>query len=132
MSCRTPRGYDSDRSDLIWLPEHVTAFCKVAPDELKLAMVLALCTGQRQGDLLMMTWGQYDGQWINLRQSKGKKRVAIPIHRDLKQILDNVPRRSTLILTTPTGLPWKADWFRNRWRDGGVRAIFLEAGDGTS
>ncbi len=111
------RLYDSDRSDLIWLPEHVTAFCKVAPDELKLALILAIYTGQRQGDLLKMTWGQYDGHWINHRQSKGKKRVAVPIHRDLKKVLDNVPRRATLILTTPTGMPWKSDWFRNRWRD---------------
>jgi hypothetical protein len=51
------------------------------------------------------------------RQSKGKKRVAVPIHRDLKKVLDHVPKRSTLILTTPTGVPWKADWFRNRWLD---------------
>ena len=111
------RLYDSDRSDLIWLPEHIAAFCKVASDELKLALILAISTGQRQGDLLKMTWGQYDGQWINHRQSKGKKRVSVPIHRDLKKILDQVPKRSTLILTTPTGVPWKSDWFRNRWRD---------------
>jgi len=89
----------------------------VASDELKLALILAISTGQRQGDLLRMTWGQYDGAWINHRQSKGKKQVAVPIHRDLKKVLDQVPRRSTLILTTPTGLPWKSDWFRNRWRD---------------
>ena len=44
------RLYDSDRSDLIWLPEHITAFCKMASDELKLAMVLALCIGQPRGD----------------------------------------------------------------------------------
>lgn len=111
------RLYDSDRSDLIWLPEHVAKFCTVASDELKLAMVLAIYTGQRQGDLIKMTWGQYDGQWINHRQSKGKKRVSVPIHKDLKKVLDQIPRRSTLILTTPTGLPWKSDWFRNRWRD---------------
>jgi integrase len=43
--------------------------------------------------------------------------VVVPIHRDLKKVLDHVPGRSTLILTTPTGLPWKSDWFRNRWRD---------------
>ncbi len=116
------RLYDSDRSDLIWLPEHVTAFCKAASDELKLALILAIYTGQRQGDLIKMTWGQYDGQWINHRQSKGKKRVSVPIHRDLKKVLDHVPRRSTLILTTPTGVPWKSDWFRNRWREASVRA----------
>ena len=116
------RLYDSDRSDLIWLPEHISAFCKVASDELKLALVLAISTGQRQGDLLKMTWGQYDGAWINHRQSKGKRRVSVPIHKDLKKVLDHVPRRSTLILTTPTGLPWKSDWFRNRWRQASVAA----------
>lgn len=77
------RLYDSDRSDLIWLPEHVNAFCNVASDELKLALKLALYTGQRQGDLIKMTWGQYDGAWIDHRQQKGKKRVAVPIHRNL-------------------------------------------------
>ena len=116
------RLYDSDRSDFIWLPEHVNAFCNVASDELKLALVLAIYTGQRQGDLIRMTWGQYDGDWINHRQSKGKKRVAVPVHRNLKKVLDNVSRRSTLILTTPTGLPWKSDWFRNRWREASVAA----------
>ena len=109
------RLYDSDRSDLIWLPEHVEAFCKVASDELKLALMLAIFTGQRQGDLIKMAWGQYDGEWINHRQSKGKKRVSVPVHSDLRKVLDRVPRRSTLILTTPSGLPWKSDWFRNRW-----------------
>ena len=116
------RLYDSDRSDLIWLPEHVEAFFNVASDELKLALKLAIYTGQRQGDLLKMTWGQYDGAWIDHRQSKGKKRVAVPVHRDLKKMLDRAPRRSTLILTTPTGLPWKSDWFRNRWREASVAA----------
>jgi integrase len=28
----------------------------------------------------------------------------------------------TLILTTPTGLPRKSDWFRNRWREASVAA----------
>ncbi len=116
------RLYGSDRSDLIWLPEHVAAFCSVASDELKLALILAISTGQRQGDLLKMTWGQYDGAWINHRQRKGKKRVPVPIHRDLKRVLDHVPRRSTLILTTPTGLPRKSDWFRIRWREASVSA----------
>ncbi len=116
------RLYDSDRSDLIWLPEHDVAFCKVASDELKLALVPAICTDQRQGDRLKMTRCQYDGTWINHRQSKGKKRVSVPIHRDLKRVLDHDPRRSALILTTHTGLPWKSDWFRNRWREASVAA----------
>src|SRR5690606_39210933 len=45
------RVYEVDRSEAIWLPEHVEAFCAVASVNLQRAMMLALHTGQRQGDL---------------------------------------------------------------------------------
>jgi hypothetical protein len=35
---------------------------------------MALWTGQREGDLLKLTWLQYDGNYFRLEQSKGKKR----------------------------------------------------------
>jgi hypothetical protein len=43
------RLHSVDRSDLIWLPERITAFMKVAPIELQRALILALHAGQRQG-----------------------------------------------------------------------------------
>lgn len=46
----------------------------VASEELKLALVLALWTGQRQGDLLRLPWSLYDGTHIRLRQSKTGRR----------------------------------------------------------
>jgi integrase len=110
------RLYDSDRSDLIWLPEHVEAFCSVAPSELQVALILAIYTGQRQGDLLSLTWGQYDGDWIKLRQSKGGRLVEVPVHRDLRAVLDKLPRKATIVLTAKKGLPWKSDHFRHQWR----------------
>ena len=39
------RAYRADRSDIIWLPEHVEAFMRVASPEMQFAMVLALHTG---------------------------------------------------------------------------------------
>jgi hypothetical protein len=36
-----------------------------------LPLLLALWTGQRQGDLLRLPWSAYDGKYIRLRQSKG-------------------------------------------------------------
>ncbi len=111
------RLYDSNRADIIWLREHVDAFCNVAAPELRVALLLAVYTGQRQGDLLRLTWNQYDGEWITLRQGKsnGKRLVQIPVHRSLKQVLDSLNRRAALILTTPTGRPWKSDHFRHEW-----------------
>jgi len=41
------RLHDVDRSDKLWLPEHVGAFMKVAPIEMQRALILALQTGQR-------------------------------------------------------------------------------------
>ena len=50
--------------------------------------MLALWTGQRQGDLLKLTWAAYDGTHIRLRQSKRKKRVLLPVGAPLKAALD--------------------------------------------
>ena len=67
--------YQSDRSEKIWMPEHLKAFRAVAPERLWQALVLAIETGQRQGDLIRLPWSAYDGKWIRLRQSKGGQRV---------------------------------------------------------
>ena len=55
------RLYHADRSEKIWLPEHIEAFMRVAPIELQRALIIALHTGQRQGDILKLAWTNYDG-----------------------------------------------------------------------
>ena len=52
-----------------------------------------------------------------VQQKSGSKRntVWIPIHRDLRSILDVMPRRSTQILTNLDGRPWTSDGFRSMW-----------------
>ena len=109
------RLYDSDRSDKIWSSEHIDAFCRSAPEEMRFALSLALYTGQRQGDLLQMTWQDYDGKFINVRQGKTGKRVRVPVHKALKTILDAQPKRSFFILSMKSGKQWKSDWFRHCW-----------------
>lgn len=49
---RVERLYHGDHAEKIWTGEHVAAFLAVAPEPLQRALVLALETGQRQGDLL--------------------------------------------------------------------------------
>jgi integrase len=80
---RGGRLYDSDRSEIIWTAEDIKQFCAVASVELQAALLLALWTGQRQGDLLRLTWKDYDGSYIRMRQTKGRgrkgrRRVTIP------------------------------------------------------
>ena len=89
---------------------------RTAPEHLRLALVLALWTGQRQGDLLRLPWSAYDGKAIRLRQGKTGARVIVPAGALLKAALDSTPRRSTIILTNSDGVPWTADGFRSSWR----------------
>jgi integrase len=109
------RLHKTDRSELIWLPEHIGAFLKVAPLELQRALILALHTGQRQADLLSLSWNNYDGSFISLRQGKTKRRVQIPCTTTLKRMLDGLDRDTNLVLTTKTKLPWKARYFKAQW-----------------
>ena len=81
--------------------------------------MLALWTGQRQGDLLALPWSAYDGQFIRLRQRKGKKgkgrRVKIPVGAPLRAMLDRTQRGATVILTTSNNTAWTEDGFRGSW-----------------
>jgi integrase len=112
---RVKRLYHANRADAIWTDADITKFEAVAPVPLRRALALALETGQRQGDLLVFPWSAYDGAWIRLRQSKGGRKVAIPVTQRLRAVLDSIPRTSPLILTSSTGRPWKPNAFRNAW-----------------
>jgi integrase len=109
------RLYESDRADIIWLPEHVTAFMASASVEMQRALIIALHTGQRQGDILRLSWGNYDGKAIALRQSKTGRKVEIPCTRALKAMLDGMPRTDAVMLTTASGRPWTGKNFRKQW-----------------
>jgi integrase len=91
-------------------------FLERAPAHLHLALMLALWTGQRQGDLLRLPWSAYDGTHIRLRQPKGGVRVQIRVGAPLKAALDAAPRRCTIILTSATGKPWTSGGFQQAWR----------------
>lgn len=109
------RAYEGDRSDMIWLPEHVEAFMAAAEPEMQLAMVLALHTGQRQADIRKLAWSQYDGTTIALRQGKTGREVRVPCTVALKKTLDAAPRRGALILLTKTDRAFQKRYFAEKW-----------------
>jgi integrase len=114
---RGGRLYDGTRVDFIWTIEDEAAFLKHGPVHLHLSLLLALWTGQRQGDLLRLPWSSYDGTHVRLRQSKTGARVMIPVGAPLKVALDEAAKhkRSTLILVNSEGRPWTPDGFRASW-----------------
>ena len=113
---RGGRLYRGSRADKVWTLEYELAFLERAPRHLHLPLTLALWTGQRQGDLLRLTWSAYDGNRITLKQSKTGARVCIPVGSPLKAALDATPKRSPIILVNLDGKPWTADGFRSSWR----------------
>jgi integrase len=112
---RGGRLYDAQRQEKVWTPDHIDRFMKVASAELQLALVLALWTGQRQGDLLKLQWSAYDQRRLRVFQSKGKTWVTIPVGETLAAWLDRTPRRALTILTGQKGKPWTGDGFRTEW-----------------
>jgi integrase len=103
------------RAEKVWTAIDEAAFLERAPPHLHLPLLLALWTGQRQGDLLRLPWSGYDGTHIRLRQGKNGTRVVIPVGKPLKIKLDATSKRSTIILTNSDGKPWTSDGFRASW-----------------
>ncbi len=102
------------RRDTIWTDEQITAFRAKAPPQMVLAMELALWTGQRQGDLLRLTWSAFDGTYLSLRQGKTGEDVRVKVAKPLKKLLDAQKRTAVTILTNRSGLPYKTG-FGSSW-----------------
>lgn len=112
---RVKKLYTVDRSECIWLASDIAAMRRACTPELAWALDLALWTGQRQGDLLTLTWTQARDGWLVLKQGKTKARVEIPLSGSLGAILAAIPRRAVTILTNSRGQPWTSDGFRASW-----------------
>jgi integrase len=107
--------YEGTRIDKIWGDEDVERFLRTAPTNLRLAMLLAINTGQRQGDLLRLPWSAYDGSNIKLRQRKTGAYVPVPVTDELKAALNAAPRKSPIMLTSGDGKPWSESGFQGAW-----------------
>ena len=116
------RLYAADRTDKFWGETEIAALLAMASKEIKLALVLALWTGQRQGDLLRLPWSAYDGNHIRLCQSKTGRRIVMPAGFPLKTLLDAAERRGPVILVNSYGRPWTSDGFRTSWSKACARA----------
>lgn len=105
---------------VIWTPGALKAFCDAAAargrPSLALAARLAMDTGQRQGDVLRLTWAQYDGCSIELRQGKTGATVRVAVTAELKAALDATPRTGVqMVISEATNRPYREDHFRHEF-----------------
>lgn len=101
------------------------------PAPVRLAIQLALATGQRGEDLIAMTWSAYDGTAVEVVQGKTGARVWVPVNRRVRAVLaierDRIGAAAGTILTRQDGRAWKIDHFRHAMgaaiRDAGVVGV---------
>jgi integrase len=136
LSWSVPRGWRTDNPcDHVkklkggegyapWSRREIAHFGKHARSDLWHSAALALYTGQRQGDVVVMRRSSIRDGEIEVVQHKTGKRVWIPLHPDLKAILAEMPKRSVFLLTNSVGTPWTQDGFRASWQAEMDRRIF--------
>ena len=100
-----------------WTDEECAAFeAACRPGPLLTAYMLGLHTGQRKGDILKMTWAQYDGSSIAVRQHKTGRPLKIAAHTKLRLYLEIVRRETLLMLPTANGTAWDESAFSKAFR----------------
>jgi integrase len=119
---RLERLSDGTRRDVIWTDEQLAAFRAKASPGLRVALLLAMWTGQRQADLLALTWSAYDGTHIKLRQQKTGRLVRVRVYSELKAALDATPKKALTILTPSRRVngeiqAWTSSGFRASWAE---------------
>jgi integrase len=123
---RGGRLYRGSRADKIWTDDDEANFLRSAPAHFHLPLMLALWTGQRQGDLLKLPWSAYDGTHIRLKQGKTATRVVIPVGAPLRVALDAAIKHGPLILVNSLKRPWTSHGFQTSWRIAARKAGVVE------
>ncbi len=104
----------------VWEPEDVDRFAKAARDlgrpSMALAVLLGANLGQREGDVLVLAWSQFDGTSIHVWQRKTGRLVSVPVTTELRQALAAAPREApNVLISETTGRPYKEDHFRHEF-----------------
>ena len=107
----------------VWKPAELQAFYQAANKNhgrasIGLAALLAVSLGQREGDILRLTWNQYQDGAITIKQRKTGVVVAVPVTQDLRQALAAAPRKAPgMVVSETTDRPYAVDNFRHLFRD---------------
>lgn len=111
-----PNGFHS------WTLEEIARFEEVHPvgTQARLALALAIYTGQRRSDLVLFGRQHVRDGWLVFTQHKGRNRnpvrMEIPIIPALQRIIDQTPTGDLTFLVTAFNRPFTSNGFGNRFR----------------
>jgi integrase len=102
-----------------WTEQDIGAFEAAHPigTRARLALALLLYTGQRRSDVIRIGRQHVRDAATHIRQQKTGAELAIPIHANLKAVLDATPPEHLTFLTTAQGKPFTAAGFTNWFHD---------------
>lgn len=110
-----------------WEEAEVTLAIKTAKEmgrhSIAIAIRLAFDLGQREGDVLVMTWSRYQNGDMTIPQSKTDAVVRIPALPELREALGSHKVESPIIvISETTGKPYTEYNFQHRVRDVLIKA----------
>lgn len=79
---------------VVWSDAEIALILANCPEHVKTPVLLALYTGQRRQDLVRMTWQQFQGDMIRVRQSKTGALLDIACHSELRRHLEQLRGRA--------------------------------------
>lgn len=129
--------YDSDRAEIIWDRDEIERVCAhCTPDGARAIRFMAL-TGLRRGDAIRAPWSAIDERKgaLIMRTGKGKRRKIVQVCEltdELQELLAEMPRRATTILTTAKETPWTGDGLWTVFRRAREAAGLAPAEDGSA
>lgn len=109
------RLYQGSRKESLWTPAQIAMVRAKVAAHLLLPFEIALATGQRQGDILAMTWKQWDGTYLMFRQSKTGKRLKVKANARIKAMLDPMKKDTLRVCLNSRSRPWTKDGFKTSW-----------------
>jgi|SRR6185312_986695 len=122
------RNASKRRSRYVTDQEYVAVYT-IAKPRVRLAMDLALITGQRQGDLLTLPWKNVTEEGILFTQGKTGKRLLVSLSDVLRHVLARCKALTPVVdiggyvLRTRTGKPYTSEGFRACWQRTMKKAI---------
>jgi integrase len=116
--------YSGNRSEIIWTDNDIVIIEKTCALEIAWAIDLASHTGLRLGDLLKLSWSHIgdDAIIISTGKSKHQREAIIPLYDALRNVLANIPKRATTILTNSKHRPWSRDGFGSSFNKAKIKA----------
>jgi integrase len=87
-----------------------------------LAIQIAYDTSLRAGDIRALTWAQFDGESLLLRQQKTGREQRVPLWTETVAMIeqsrgDTIPLATAPIIRAPHGRPYAKDNFEHRFRN---------------